>query len=140
MNKLDFSSLDAPQELYIPIPPVPASRPKVSRFATYYSKRHQEYVKHFVTYFNYDKPIWTYLPDEALLVALEFACERPKKPSRHSPRYDIDNLVKLPLDCMTSFGGFWKDDVQIDVLIASKRYAIKGEEPHTSVRCYKMTT
>ena len=46
---IDIGSLAKPQEYYIPVAPVPASRPKVARFGTYYSKRHQQYVKDFAT-------------------------------------------------------------------------------------------
>ena len=137
--KIDISALRPAQEYYIPVPPVPASRPKVSRFATYYGKRHQQYVKDFAAYLDVCPPVWTYLPKEArLIVGLEFVCTRPKKVVNACPRFDIDNLSKLPLDCMTSADIFWHDDSQIELLIAHKRYAKKGEEPHTLVRTYEI--
>jgi Holliday junction resolvase RusA-like endonuclease len=137
MLQFDFSSLDHPQTLMLPIPPVPASRPKVARFGTYYSKRHQEYVRSFAGYLKLEPPQWNYLPKEVqLIVGLEFVCKRPKRLTIPSPAYDIDNLIKLPLDCMTSAEIFWHDDVQITTVMAHKRYADKKEEPHTLVRVF----
>lgn len=134
---IDIASLESAQEYYIPVPPVPASRPKVARFGTYYSKRHQQYVKDFATCLLHYPPEWEYLDKEArLIVGLEFVCTRPKRVTNAAPHYDIDNLSKLPLDCMTSADIFWHDDRQIELLIAHKRYAKVNEEPHTLVRVY----
>jgi|13_taG_2_1085334.scaffolds.fasta_scaffold103508_2 Holliday junction resolvase RusA-like endonuclease len=134
---IDIASLESAQEYYIPVPPVPASRPKVARFGTYYSKRHQQYVKDFATCLHHYPPEWEYLDKEArLIVGLEFVCTRPKRVTNAAPHYDIDNLSKLPLDCMTSADIFWHDDRQIELLIAHKRYAKVNEEPHTLVRVY----
>lgn len=137
--KLDFDGLQGPQKLYIPIDPVPASRPKVSRWGTYYSKRHNQYVKDFRSYFDLCPPEWFYLGNERLIVSVEFVCSRPKTTKLSSPRYDLDNLIKLPLDCMTSYDIFWKDDVQIDYLFASKRFTETLEEPHTSLKVFWIT-
>lgn len=137
--QLDFDGLGGPQELYVPIDPVPASRPKVARYGTYYSKRHQQYIKDWTTWFSYAKPCWFYLGTERLVVSLEFVCMKPKTTKRESPRHDIDNLVKLPLDCMTSSDIFWKDDVQIEYLFASKRFARQKEEPHTRIKVFWIT-
>jgi|TARA_B110000093_G_scaffold28792_1_gene28631 Holliday junction resolvase RusA-like endonuclease len=131
----DFEAFDEPQYLYIPIPPVPASRPKVAKFGVYYGKRHKEYMKSFAAFLKVMPPQWTYLPeDKRLFIIIEFACKRLKCPSKVLPRYDIDNLMKLPLDCMTSSDMFWKDDCQIEALVARKRYAEPNEEPHTKVQ------
>ena len=137
--QLDFDGLGGPQELYVPIDPVPASRPKVARYGTYYSKRHQQYIKDWTTWFSYAKPCWFYLGTERLVVSLEFVCLKPRTTKRESPRHDIDNLVKLPLDCMTSSDIFWKDDVQIEYLFASKRFARQKEEPHTRIKVFWIT-
>jgi Holliday junction resolvase RusA-like endonuclease len=135
----DLGHLVNSQELYVPIPPVPASRPRVARFGTYYSKRHQSYVRSFTAFLKYYEPAWEYLPrDRRLAVGLEFACKRPKKISVNSPPFDIDNLIKLPLDCLTSAEMFWHDDVQVEICIGIKRYAKKGEEPHTVVRVWEI--
>lgn len=137
--KLDISALAPPQEFYIPVPPVPASRPKVARFGTYYSKRHQQYVKDFSSWMTVVRPRWRFLgKEERLIVGLEFVCSRPKKVVNPAPSYDIDNLSKLPLDCMTSAEIFWHDDSQIELLIAHKRYAKEREEPHTLVRVFTL--
>lgn len=131
----DFDAFDEPQHLYIPIPPCPASRPKVARFGTYYSKRHQEYMRSFAAFLNVLPPRWTYLPKEKrLFIIIEFACKRPKRLTNAIPRYDIDNLIKLPLDCMTSAAMFWHDDFQIEAIVARKRYAETNEEEHTKLQ------
>lgn len=133
----DFSALGEPQALYLPIPPVPASRPRVARFGTYYSKRHQNYVKQFSAFISVEPPIWDYLTkDQHLIVGLEFVCKRPKRLTVDTPAVDIDNLMKLPLDCMTSAEIFWHDDMQITTVMAHKRYAEVKEEPHTLVRVF----
>lgn len=133
----DFSALGEPQALYLPIPPVPASRPRVARFGTYYSKRHQNYVKQFSAFISVEPPIWNYLTkDQHLIVGLEFVCKRPKRLTVDTPAVDIDNLMKLPLDCMTSAEIFWHDDMQITTVMAHKRYAEEKEEPHTLVRVF----
>lgn len=137
--RLDFDNFEGPQTLYIPLDPVPASRPKVARFGTYYSKRHQQYVKDFKTFFDVAPVPWVYLGHERLIVSLEFVCARPKTTKLKSPRYDLDNLIKLPLDCMTSYDVFWQDDAQIDYLFASKRFVNLREEPHTTVKVFWIT-
>jgi len=63
-------------------------------------------------------------------VDLEFAfhCKRAKNSKILTPRYDLDNLVKLVLDEMTSCGKFFTDDVQVTSLIAVKLFAEPGHE------------
>lgn len=131
----DFDAFDEPQHLYIPIPPIPASRGRVGRWNTYYPKRHKDYMKSFAAFIKVIPPTWTYLPkNKRLFVIIEFACQRQKTMTTLLPRYDIDNLMKLPLDCMTSSDMFWKDDVQIEVIVARKRYAEINEEAHTKIQ------
>lgn len=139
MNPLifDFSAFDEPQVLYLPIAPVPASRPRVAKFGAYYSKRHQAYVRSFSGWIGVEPPQWKYLDKSMnLIVGLDFACKRPKRMTVSTPPYDIDNLVKLPLDCMTSAEIFWHDDVQVTTILAHKRWAERKEEPHTLVRVF----
>jgi len=79
-------------------------------------------------------PQWTYLPKKKrLFLILEFACSRPKRLINPIPRYAIDNLIKLPLDCMTNADILWHDDFQVEALVSRKHYAEPNEEPHTSI-------
>ena len=71
-------------------------------------------------------------------VDMEFICYKPKKPSNPYPRFDIDNLVKSPLDSITYTGMVWHDDIQIITIHATKRYQEKGEDYGTKIRIKKV--
>ena len=111
--------------------PVPASRPKVTKFSTYYPKAHTAYAEYLrqvlltIPSFITDKP-----------VEVRLLCVMPRYKGSDHPVYraDVDNLAKLPMDCMTKAQRFWKDDDLIVNLVAMKRFAREGEEPHTKVR------
>ena len=111
------------REFFIDIEPVPASRPRVSRWGTYYGKRYERFRRTV-------KPLLTPYSGEVLkgplAVHLDFFVKPPKRLSRLFPRGDIDNYAKGPLDSMTNHGGFWIDDDQITELFASKQYAEGG--------------
>ena len=134
--KINLDGLQALQELYIPIPPVPASRPKVSRWSTYYGKNHMQYIKSWGAWLDQMPQVWEYLDkDDRLAVSAEFVCKRPKKFTSVTPRGDLDNYLKLVLDCLTN-SNFWHDDKAVEFVIAHKRYATEREEPHTTVRVF----
>lgn len=137
--RFDFDAFDEQQDLLVPFAPVPASRPKVARFGTYYSKRHQQYMKDFAKFVIAENIDWRFLEKEKrVFIIIEFACERPKKLTNQIPHFDLDNLVKLPLDCMTSSDIFWHDDRQVEAMVASKRYAKKGEIAHTKISVFSL--
>lgn len=69
-----------------------------------------------------------------LWIDVEFIVPPPKTVKRSSPRGDIDNFVKGPLDSMTKHGGFWNDDDQIVHLDATKRYQKKDEKYGIKIR------
>lgn len=122
-------------KLFIPTAPVSASRPRVSSFGSYYSKSYNNYRKTthaFLKKIAKDYPI----DDKSLFkVELEFICYRPKKPSNPDcPRYDIDNLIKAPLDAITHEKMIWKDDIQILECVGKKRYQKEGEEFGTKIK------
>lgn len=70
-------------------------------------------------------------PDRPLEGAIEievrfvFEASFPGMIRRKVTRPDLDNLLKLLLDCMTSLG-FWHDDSQVSALRASKWEAAPG--------------
>lgn len=105
--------------------PVPASRPRVSKWGTYYGKTYKAFRKAMAEALaDWDEdPI-----AGPLTVNMVFHCKQPKKPTKLWPRGDIDNYVKALFD---SFNGVvWGDDDQVTNMMASKVYA---EEPRIEV-------
>lgn len=118
----------------LPFPPVPASRPRVTRWGTYYAKTYKAYRE------LADKaiPRSSNPPLQGNLTAhVEFVCLRPKTTKRINPKGDIDNHCKAILDAVTgtkkSPKGYWRDDDQIIHLHATKRFAEQGEHAHTRI-------
>lgn len=61
----------------------------------------------------------------AISLSVDFDYYTPTKKRRgtwKTSRPDVDNVVKLLIDCMTKLG-FWEDDSQIARLRVSKRYS-----------------
>lgn len=122
------------------IKPVPASRPRVTRWGTYYLK----------TYKTYKDAAHEAIPvcSEATLMGelgatVEFICYHPKTTTMVSPRGDIDNHLKSIFDAIVGVKATKKagcklkkyigDDELISHVDARMRYAIKGEEPRTII-------
>ena len=116
------------ESLKIPLAPVPASRPRVSRWGTYYGKKYTQWRKEAAQLLA-----GNYVPFTGpLVVQVAHVCERPKKSPRVWPLPDIDNLDKAILDALTT-AGIWEDDSQIIELHSTKRFAANDERPHTTV-------
>lgn len=116
--------------------PVPASRPRVTKFATYYPKAHTTYAEFLRQFLKTTPEFPTNQP-----VELRIMCVMPPYKTSDHPvhRADVDNLAKLPMDSMTKSGRYWKDDDLIVSLVSLKRFAREGEEPHTKVRIVPIT-
>lgn len=103
---------------------MPASRPRVSRWGTYYGKRHQAFRSEASACLEQMRE-QGYLPgvplSGRLVVILAFEIERPKTTKREVPNGDVDNYAKLVLDCCTGF--LWEDDTQIQLLSCQKNWA-----------------
>lgn len=111
--------------------PVPASRPRVSRYGTYYAK----------TYLGWIKDSWRYVDqlkstpsDAPMIVMIECVFAKAKTSKLTHPLPDVDNLAKGPLDQITKLAkesnrGIWKDDKQVVALTVLKRFAEPGETP-----------
>jgi Holliday junction resolvase RusA-like endonuclease len=112
-------------ELFVPIHPVPASRPRVTRYGTYYGKRYTKFRKELKAWA--EEELLMVPRSDPLSVRLLFITQRPKKPTLPYPRGDIDNFVKGVLDGLTGF--MWEDDRQIVALSAGKRYATSLDTP-----------
>lgn len=103
---------------------MPASRPRVSRWGTYYGKRYTAWRKAAAQLINPAKHTFT-VP---VYVKLELVCERPKTSQRLYPRGDVDNYAKAVLDALTE-KGYWTDDDLVVRLSVEKRFALKHEAP-----------
>ena len=106
------------------INPVPASRPRVSKWGTYYGKRHQAFRSEALALLGGMREEGL-LPEAPLsgrlLVWVMFSVKKPKTTKLTTPRGDIDNYLKLLLDCCTGF--IWEDDQQIVRVCAFKDFA-----------------
>tara|TARA_R100000152_G_C6730719_1_gene155423 strand:- start:34 stop:432 length:399 start_codon:yes stop_codon:yes gene_type:complete len=104
--------------LSFPIDPVPASRPRVTKWGAYYGKRYTQFRKEAESVIP---QVFTGQPLAGTLeVSLVFYCKKPKTTKREEPRGDIDNYVKAILDCCN--GKVFEDDDQIKRLNATKQY------------------
>jgi Holliday junction resolvase RusA-like endonuclease len=110
-----------------PVEPAPASRPRVAKFGVHYSKAHTAFVRKATPYAKTHEGL--YIPTGPVLVVVEFCSTKARTSKLHTPNYDIDNAVKLPLDVMTASGRFWKDDKQVAELVAGKRFKTPDEDP-----------
>ena len=122
--------IDGGWEVIIPLAPVPASRPRVSRWGTYYSKTYATWKAEAETLLGTSPEFETAGP---VMVIVENVCKRPAKAANPYPNPDVDNFAKAALDAVTKSQLIWKDDKQITELYVSKRYARKDEEPHTRI-------
>ena len=115
-------------QLTLPVAPVPAARPRVSKWGTYYPKTYKNWMYDAAASMASLTPP---TPDEApVFVLVSTVCKRPKNPANSFPIGDVDNYAKAILDAITKAGIMWKDDKQIVTLIVGKRYAEEDEEPH----------
>ena len=121
-------------EIFLDNKPMSASRPRVSKWGAYYSKTYMNYRKEVADILNKLKKKYPIDEKSLFSVDLEFICYKPKQPSnKDCPRYDIDNLIKAPLDSITHAKMIWKDDIQIIEISAIKRYQEKGEDYGTKI-------
>ena len=126
-------------KLTLPVAPVPASRPRVGKWGTFYSKNYAKWKKDAdvclkeITAKNLELTIRPLQIEGAIAVTIEQICKRPKKLTREYPRGDLDNHAKGPLDAITQSDIGWHDDDQVTKLIVSKRYAEPDEEPRSII-------
>jgi Holliday junction resolvase RusA-like endonuclease len=112
-------------KIWIPIQPIGAPRPRVTRNGTYNDPKYTSYKKAIALYCSHkfgisDKPIAMYVT---------FCFEQPKSWSKkkkaetswHTSKPDIDNIQKGLKDALN--GVAYIDDSQICYVIARKQYA-----------------
>lgn len=113
--------------LFLSVDPVPASRPRVTRWGTYYGKTYERFRREVKEILN-DIVVKNTQINTPLFAIIEVVKRPPKTVSRQYPRGDVDNYAKGPLDSMTTDGNFWKDDDQLIALYVTKRYTLPNEE------------
>lgn len=110
--------------LRLDLNPVPASRPRVTRWGAYYGKRHQAFRESALALLETKRDqgvLPKCLLSGGLQVWVLFQVKKPPTSKLETPRGDIDNYLKLLLDCCTGF--LWQDDRQVDQVFAQKVFA-----------------
>lgn len=115
-----------------PVAPVPASRPRVTKWGTYHTKTYKNWLEAAGRYL---KTVTAHIPQGKLLVVATFVCHRPKTTKLVTPKGDIDNYLKAPLDAITH-AGLWDDDKWITTIVGHKRFQEPGEDAHTALQVY----
>ena len=125
-------------KIFVPVKPVPASRPRVTRWGTHFLKTYTDFRNECYRYLH---PLRKQYPvtSAACIVHIEFICKRPSKPSNAYPVGDVDNYLKGILDALVKSELFFKDDTQIIKLEGSKRYQRKNEEFGMSITIHELT-
>lgn len=114
-----------------PVNPVPASRPRVTKWGTYYGKNYTAWRKAAQAAISAQRETIS----EYCTVLIENIVKKPKTSKKDFPRGDFDNYAKAPTDILTK-KDFWVDDDLITGGWSSKRFAAEGEEPRTEVTIY----
>ena len=105
-------------ELDIPIDPVPASRPRVSRWGTYYGKKYTTFRKDVEKFL---KGVALKVLAGPLFVVIEIHCRKPRTSKLDYPKPDVDNYAKGVLDALNKKA--WNDDSQIVGLVVTKEWS-----------------
>ena len=123
------------KEFVINVNPVPASRPRVTKWGTFYGKNYEKFRREVRNQIHSHKGKNLFGPIVALV---EIICPQPKTVERLFPRGDVDNFAKGPLDSLTSQGSFWEDDDQIVLLEVVKRFVEDKEQPRIIITYKEM--
>jgi len=111
------------------IAPVPAARPRVTRWSTYFPKRYTQFKKDFSLILD---SLDVELAEGLLYAKLDFFMQIPKSWSNKKKKLkegtfadnnvDVDNLVKACLDSCE--GVFYSNDNQVAMIRARKYYSV----------------
>ena len=106
------------------IDPVPASRPRVSRYGTYYLPTYRVFKSQLASLIAEDRSKYSKF-EGPLRVAIRCFVSKPKTGKRSWPNGDVDNYAKGVLDGLN--GILWDDDDQVVDMFVSKTYATDGD-------------
>jgi len=113
------------------IAPVPASRPRVTRFSTYFPKKYTKFREQLGKLLDG----YCLTPSQELLyIKLDFYCQIPKswtkkKKAEKDGKYcdnnaDVDNYIKAVLDSCE--GRYYDNDSQVVMIRARKFWSLDG--------------
>jgi len=119
-------------ELKIPLTPVPASRPRVTKWGTYYGKRYTQYQKDCKTFFDTQE---VSLISQPVLVRVIFAIPRSRTGKLETPVGDGDNYEKALYDVI-QHSGVLEDDRLITSASWRKRFLPYGRAGYTSLEIW----
>lgn len=115
--------------LSIPLNPVPASRPRVTKWGVHYLKTYATWKKQALIHLPAGRPLFT----EPVAILTEHIIKKPKTTKLRHPKGDVDNYMKATLDALTSCEAVWTDDDLVLLALGTKRFANPTEEPRTDV-------
>lgn len=118
-----------------PFEPASASRPRLSKWGTYYAKPYRDWKKKAEDYCKAMTDAGL-PPDTSLLVVVESVFTKARTSKLVRPTPDVDNTAKGPLDAITKSQNFYTDDKLVTWLISGKRFAAKDEAAGTHVAIY----
>lgn len=140
MTPDDLRGSSEPLSFFIPVNPVPASRPRVTKWGTYYAKTYKNWMAEAlkVTIEEPPAPQLSELLLGPLRVHLSFLVKKPITTKRDFPRGDLDNYEKAVLDHITKHCNVWVDDDQVVQLSSRKRFATSNEKPGILVMVWSL--
>jgi Holliday junction resolvase RusA-like endonuclease len=112
---------NSPSKYVFNINPVPASRPRLSRYGAFFTGPYKKFRTEATPIILKVIGNEIIFPLDHLIVTIELCVVRPKKTVLLYPRADVDNYAKSILDLMN--GKLWKDDQQVVMLEVSKQWS-----------------
>jgi Holliday junction resolvase RusA-like endonuclease len=129
----------------IPGKPIQLNRPRFSKYGVFHDKKNKAAKEHIIDMILQRDPDVDIKPHDPISVVLTFVHPRPKKYNRKKDTHeripkttkpDIDNLVKMILDCLQRTP-LLHDDKQVVMLCASDWFCGKFEHPHTKIQIFR---
>jgi Holliday junction resolvase RusA-like endonuclease len=117
------------QQVFVTIAgtPVPASRPRVSRWGTYYTKPYKEWMQ--AAEKQLGKQPKKYTVKDPCHATIWVRCKKAKTSKLQIPRGDIDNFAKAALDALVK-ARILEDDNLVVYLFVEKSF---GSEPYVHI-------
>lgn len=122
---------------HVPVKPVPASRPRISKYGSYYTKTYTDFRREAYLFLKTIKAKYPPCGESTFSIEIEFVCTRPKKLTNPYPRGDVDNYLKGIIDSLVYAGMFFEDDIQITRMTGIKRYQEKDEDVGMNIKVRK---